>query len=64
MGTPDEEVARRIAERFRQEKTLPDEAIEKLREEIANGRMTPEAWKLTIETLRPKKAEEPSHEDQ
>ena len=64
MGTPDEEVAGRIAEKLRQAKILPEDIIEKVRGEIAKGKMTPEAWKLTIETLRPEKAAEPTHENQ
>ena len=49
MKTPDEEVADRIIEKFREGKLLTEKGITKLVPNLSTGKLTSEDWKLAFE---------------
>lgn len=58
MKTPDDEVADKIIEKFRDGKLLSEKGISKLLPGLSIGKLTSEDWKLVFETDRPDTEEE------
>ncbi|MEK7728734.1 MAG: hypothetical protein AAB354_10000 [candidate division KSB1 bacterium] len=52
MGTPDEEVGKRIIEQFRKLKLLSDNKLQKLLPELVSGKLKTEDWKFAFEVDR------------
>lgn len=52
MSEPDEQVSDRIIEQLRKQNLLSDSALAKIKPQLANGRLTAEDWKLTVELDR------------
>jgi len=55
MDTPDEQVAKKILQRFRQESLLSEESIAKLGRSLSRGELRAEDWRLIVETDRLRK---------
>jgi len=55
MDTPDEQVAKKILQRFREESLLSDEGVKKLGPALSKGELRAEDWGLIVETDRLRK---------
>lgn len=55
MDTPDEQVAKRILQRFREEGLLSEEGVKKLGQALSKGELRAEDWGLIVETDRLRK---------
>jgi len=52
MDTPDEQVAKKILQRLREESLLSEESIKKLGQSLCKGELRAEDWRLVVETDR------------
>lgn len=52
MDTPDEQVAKKILQRFREESLLSEESVTKLGRSLSSGELRAEDWNLIVEVDR------------
>lgn len=64
MKTPDQEVADRILQEFRNRQMLSEKGIQKINPSLANGAVKAEDWRLLFETDRLEKGTDDAGESQ
>lgn len=58
MKKPDEDIAKKILQQFRQAKLLSEDGINRIGQSLSIGELRPEDWRLIVETDRSMKENE------
>jgi hypothetical protein len=64
MKTPDEEVAEKILQRFKEESLLSEEGVKKLGRSLSKGELRAGDWRLIVETDRLRKEDNDADKSQ